>query len=77
MIPKRAMWLLRLVRLFRPRPALRRVWKVEREENLGNYFHFGSDIHDMCTMYRIAVYERCLITNSTRITERTSLFPAQ
>lgn len=75
MIPKRALWILRFVRLFRRRPAPRRVWKVEREENLGSYLDFGVNIHDISTMYRIAVHERCLLTGATRIRERHDFHP--
>lgn len=75
MIPKRALWILRFVRLFRRRPKPHRVWKVEREENLGSYLHYGNHTTDITTMYRIAVYERCLVTGATRIRERHALHP--
>lgn len=75
MIPKRALWILRFVRLFRRRPKPRHVWKVEREENLGSYMDFGSSIYEMTTMHRIAVHERCLVTGATRIRERHDILP--
>lgn len=53
------------------------IWKVEREENLGSYVHYGDDVHDICDMYRIAVYERDLVSGSTRIRERVDMFPAK
>lgn len=54
----------------------RHIWKVESEHNLGTYLHYGTDVHDICTMYRIAVRERCLVTGETRIRERADHFPA-
>lgn len=68
-------WLSRILQSFRSKPRQHHVWKEESEENLGSFVHFGSNIHDICTMYRIAVHERCLVTGDTRIRERTDLFP--
>lgn len=51
------------------------IWKIEREENLGSYTYYGNDVYDMQEMYRIAVYERDLISGATRIRERTDMFP--
>lgn len=53
------------------------IWKIEREENLGSYVHYGHSIYDICTMYRIAVHERDLISGGTRIRERADYFPAK
>lgn len=70
-------WLSRLAARLRPAPKAHHVWKVEREENLGSFLHLGESIHDIETVYRIGVHERCLLTGDTRIRERRDLFPVR
>lgn len=70
-------WLSRLVARLRPAPKVHHVWKEEREENLGSFLHFGSNVHEIETIYRIAVHERCMITGETRIRERRDLLPVR
>ena len=53
------------------------IWKEERRENLGSFLHFGSCPSGIETMYRIAVFERCLVTGDTRIREISDFFPAK
>lgn len=59
------------------KPAKSHIWKVEKEENLGSYIDYGTCVADIDTIYRIAVYERCLLTGETRIRERGDLFPVE
>lgn len=40
----------------------RHIWKIIKEENLGSFIDFGCDFYDINTIYRITVYERCLLT---------------
>lgn len=51
------------------------IWKETKRENLGVKIHFGTCPPEMITMYRIAVYETCLLTGENRIREIMSLFP--
>lgn len=69
-------WFHRLFRRSETVPQPRNVWHTEREQTLGTYVHYGDDVYDIRTMYRIAVFERCLITGATRIRERTDMCPA-
>lgn len=50
------------------------IWKVEREEYLGSFIDFNPGGCDR--IYRIAVYETCLVTGDKRIRERHDYFPA-
>lgn len=63
---------LRLVRRFRRQPH---AWKETRRETLGHFTHFGSCPQEMTTMYRVGVFETCLLTGESRIRQIHSLHP--
>ena len=65
-------WLFRLVgRVWRQK----HVWKETRRETLGRFTHFGRSPAEITTMYRIGVFEVCLLSGAERIREVNSLHP--
>ena len=67
---KRASCVWRFVRRFFPEDH---VWKETKRETLGSYTHFGSSPMEMTTMYRIGIFETCLLTGKSRIRQINSL----
>ena len=65
-------WLWRWVRRFFRQPH---AWKETRRETLGRFTHFGSCPQEMTTMYRVGVFETCLLTGESRIRQINSLHP--
>jgi hypothetical protein len=53
------------------------VWKETARETLGSFIDFGDSPQEMMTIYRIGVYETCLLTGEKRIREIKSFFPRQ
>jgi hypothetical protein len=53
------------------------IWKETSRENLGSFIDFGCSPHDINTIYRIAIYEECLLSGEKRIREIRDLFPAE
>lgn len=54
----------------------RHLWKETHRENLGEFTHFGNSPAEITTMYRIAVYETCILTGAKRIRSVNGLHPA-
>ena len=54
------------------------IWKETGRENLGAFLDIDNHrgFVDCQTMYRTAIYEKCLLTGDERILEVTDLFPA-
>jgi hypothetical protein len=50
------------------------IWRETHRVNLGSYIDFGSCPQMKTTIYRIGVYETCLITGASRIREVNSLW---
>ena len=55
----------------------RKVWKEIKRVNIGSFINYGSSPQEISTMYRIAIYEKCLVTNQTRIREISDFFPCK
>ena len=51
------------------------VWKEENRITLGSYTDWGSCPQEITTMFRIGIYEVCLLTGDRRIREELSIFP--
>lgn len=51
------------------KPKKKHIWKETARENLGSFFYMGDRPWDFGTKYRIAIYEKCLLTGETRIRE--------
>lgn len=66
--------LTRILNLFKPKQ--KHVWKETKRETLGGFMDFGTDPRFSEWMYRIAVYEECLLTGEKRIRQVTDFFPA-
>jgi hypothetical protein len=57
------------------KPKKQHIWKETKRENLGKFWCWGRDIYDARYIYRIAVYEECLLTGEKCIREIHSSSP--
>lgn len=60
------------------KPKKQHIWKETKRENLGKFWWWGKNIYDNNRhIYRIAVYEECLLTGEKRIREIHSSSPVK
>ena len=57
--------------LFKKKP--KNIWNPYKEEFLYEYIDGGLYGFDSVLFYKVAVYEKCLLTNKTRIVEKSVL----
>jgi hypothetical protein len=65
-------WLWRWVRRFFPKPH---IWKETKRETLGRFTHWGDSPHEITELYRIGIYETCLLSGAKRIRTENKLRP--
>ena len=63
--------------LFKQSKKTRHIWMETHRVNLGSFVDFRRSHLEIQTMYRIAVFETCLITGKKSVTEISDLFPCQ